>query len=699
MQTIKDSIKTVIVSLITLSLISVAYAWTEPTSNPPAGNTYPPITTASGTQTKTGWFTADNIETYGNTYLSTIAGNVGIGTTDFAGIMGSGNLKVAGKIYGDGSGLTGLPSIPVSSVFGRTGAVVAAAGDYSVSQVTGAAPTASPTFTGNINFPGSGIWDSFGKLKVGGNADITGELSVGGQSVISSDSSNINIGDLISGDGTRGLNFKAGDTPRLTVASDGKVGIGTMSPTKKFDISTTTGGEIVEKSGSTCDAGDTPIEYKAGNSACNGDTTSCSGGSSCTPTGYGWQSTYDASKAACSYTKEKATWGWRGTVCSTYGATCEQSTVKCRKPVITTSKFTVDDNGDTDIEGNMKSKGVILSALGSAVESAIRFFGDENTGLFSPAADTLSLATNGAERFRIDNNGKVKIGVMSPAILDSTDNVTINGSVYSTGNISTDMNLKSKNLSGSTETQVAVCAGTDGTLLKCGAPSVDIYADAYKIATGYNDSGLGGGGAVVPAQSTYIRYSTNFSGAVCSLTDPNGSVLDSRTGPFVVVKAVTPPNIGDNIYTFTCSANEKTGIDTTTITVVSWKDIPTSNTYYPTWSCNQLLGNMGYNGVNGSKPVGWSGGGGNKSVSDYCWYWVPKGSGLVGLWSEEYYRRIIRDVDDASCVVGGVFNEGCRNTPGWFMLPAGTDDSKNVAGPGFTNHTDNDNTARTISAY
>lgn len=36
----------------------------------------------------------------------------------------------------------------VSSVFGRTGAVIAVSGDYTVGQVTGAAPLASPTFTG-----------------------------------------------------------------------------------------------------------------------------------------------------------------------------------------------------------------------------------------------------------------------------------------------------------------------------------------------------------------------------------------------------------------------------------------------------------------------------------------------------------------------------------------------------------------------
>lgn len=41
----------------------------------------------------------------------------------------------------------------VTSVFGRTGAVVAAIGDYTVAQVTGAAPLASPALTGTPTAP------------------------------------------------------------------------------------------------------------------------------------------------------------------------------------------------------------------------------------------------------------------------------------------------------------------------------------------------------------------------------------------------------------------------------------------------------------------------------------------------------------------------------------------------------------------
>lgn len=42
------------------------------------------------------------------------------------------------------------PGAAVDSVFGRTGTVTAQTGDYAVAQVTGAAPAASPTFTGTV---------------------------------------------------------------------------------------------------------------------------------------------------------------------------------------------------------------------------------------------------------------------------------------------------------------------------------------------------------------------------------------------------------------------------------------------------------------------------------------------------------------------------------------------------------------------
>lgn len=62
------------------------------------------------------------------------------------------------------SGASCMSAGAVTSVFGRTGAVVAASGDYSVAQVAGAAPLASPTFTGTPSGPTANPGDSSTKL-------------------------------------------------------------------------------------------------------------------------------------------------------------------------------------------------------------------------------------------------------------------------------------------------------------------------------------------------------------------------------------------------------------------------------------------------------------------------------------------------------------------------------------------------------
>ena len=81
------------------------------------------------------------------------------GTAMVAAATGTSSIGISndGNFYISASGGTPQKIVTgesaVTSVFGRTGAVTAQSGDYSVGQVTGAAPLASPTFTGTVTEP------------------------------------------------------------------------------------------------------------------------------------------------------------------------------------------------------------------------------------------------------------------------------------------------------------------------------------------------------------------------------------------------------------------------------------------------------------------------------------------------------------------------------------------------------------------
>ena len=68
---------------------------------------------------------------------------------------------------------------------------------------------------------------------------------------------------------------------------------------------------------------------------------------------------------------------------------------------------------------------------GSTSSCALKFAGDPNTGLISPAADEIALVTGGVSHLTIDSNGAATF----------TGNVQVNGSLSVTGNFDSGENL------------------------------------------------------------------------------------------------------------------------------------------------------------------------------------------------------------------------------------------------------------------
>jgi hypothetical protein len=76
--------------------------------------------------------------------------------------------------------------------------------------------------------------------------------------------------------------------------------------------------------------------------------------------------------------------------------------------------------GTTSISGKLSINGEVYAAAGSVSGVAYGFYPKGtygNTGMFSPAANTVAFATTGGERVRIDSSGRVGIGTTSPDTL------------------------------------------------------------------------------------------------------------------------------------------------------------------------------------------------------------------------------------------------------------------------------------------
>jgi hypothetical protein len=80
------------------------------------------------------------------------------------------------------------------------------------------------------------------------------------------------------------------------------------------------------------------------------------------------------------------------------------------------------------VTGTMSQTGASTFAAGTAGAPSITFTGDTNTGIFSPAADTIAFAEGGAEAGRFNSNGQLLIGTTTAPSVSTIRNLIANGS-------------------------------------------------------------------------------------------------------------------------------------------------------------------------------------------------------------------------------------------------------------------------------
>ncbi|MAF78291.1 MAG: hypothetical protein CME60_09015, partial [Halobacteriovoraceae bacterium] len=81
---------------------------------------------------------------------------------------------------------------------------------------------------------------------------------------------------------------------------------------------------------------------------------------------------------------------------------------------VTVGGSNIFDMSSAGIASSTAGGAVITTSNGTVSAPTFSFAGDEDTGWFSPAADTLAAATAGSERIRIDSTGNVGVGTTNP---------------------------------------------------------------------------------------------------------------------------------------------------------------------------------------------------------------------------------------------------------------------------------------------
>jgi hypothetical protein len=145
---------------------------------------------------------------------------------------------------------------------------------------------------------------------------------------------------------------------------------------------------------------------------------------------------------------------------------------------ITDKKLWVGNAATTPVQllGDGGSASFTSIAFGAGTVSApsITFTGDTNTGIYSPAADTIAFTEGGVESMRIDSSGNVGIGTNNPL-----------------GSFNAALAVVSPNTFGTITAKCTATSGAAGVFVQNDANTADCFMYAFNSASGSLNASIG----------------------------------------------------------------------------------------------------------------------------------------------------------------------------------------------------------------
>jgi len=205
----------------------------------------------------------------------------------------------------------------------------------------------------------------------------------------------------------------------------------------------------------------------------------------------------------------------------------------------------IDIPGTLDVTSAATFDSTIGASAGTAALPSITFTGDLNTGIYSPGADQVAVATNGTGRLFVDASGNVGIGTANP----SANSVTVS---RASGYVECRVN------SGSNTATIAV----DGTTSYIGNYSnipLSFTTNSLERLR-ITSAGLVGVGTSSPSNTLHVVGTGRF-----NVSGSNNAVIASDSGdPFIYTEQAAGLKFGTNsAVRMTINSSGSVGIGTT----------------------------------------------------------------------------------------------------------------------------------------